>query len=73
MSMAVPRSTQEIVVRDLVRRVPTGRGWGNKLPEVRNGQTIANDAWEGPTEVGEVGQYFRCTWRERRVKIVWVG
>lgn len=51
-------------MRILISSTPTGRDWGNKVPEKRKGQYIENDSWEGPTEPGERGQYFRCKWKE---------
>lgn len=50
--------------RILLSRKPTGRQWGNKVAETRKGDIVQNDAWEGPVEAGETGEYHRCTWRE---------
>jgi hypothetical protein len=47
----------------LIKRVPTGRQWGNKLPETRKGDIVQNDVWEGPIEAGQTGEYHRLTWQ----------
>ena len=49
--------------QELLSRTATGRQWGNKIDEKRRGDIIENDAWEGPVEPGEKGQYSRCKWR----------
>lgn len=46
----------------LVSKIPTGRSWGNKLPEIRKGGFVENDVWEGPVEPDETGEYHRCRW-----------
>jgi hypothetical protein len=69
MTQIVARTETHLVCRDLVKRLPSGRDWGNKLPETRKGEIIQNDAWEGPCVAGERGEYHRCTWREYKVEI----
>lgn len=59
-----------MTVVELISKVPTGRDWGNKMPETRKGAITQNDVWEGPVEAGERGEYYRCTWRSRTIDVV---
>lgn len=53
----------------LLKVIATGRDWSNKLAPSEAIQAVAGvrckitefDAWDGPTQAGERGQYFRFT------------
>lgn len=53
----------------LLKVIATGRQWGDKVDARETRQTIAGvacmvcefDAWDGPTDANQQGQYFRYT------------